>query len=80
MMTEAAAGMQRLITSMLNFAQIGHGEICVESMPATALIEAVRVWPLQHLLGLDRTRSSRSSARAGWGKSTGRTIRGWDAT
>lgn len=41
-MTEAAGGMQRLIPSMLSFAQIGHGEISVESVPVTAVIEAVR--------------------------------------
>jgi len=43
MMTDAADGMQRLIMSMLTFAQIGHGEISIEPVPVPALIEAVRV-------------------------------------
>ncbi|HWB95187.1 MAG TPA: response regulator, partial [Bryobacteraceae bacterium] len=43
MMTEAAVGMQRLITSMLTFAQMGQGELRVESVPVAAIIEAVRV-------------------------------------
>jgi PAS domain S-box-containing protein len=43
MMTEAAGGMQRLITSMLNFAQIGHGDISIEPVPVSELIETVCV-------------------------------------
>ena len=43
MMTEAAGGMQRLISSMLTFAQIGHGEISTESVPVDEVIEAVLV-------------------------------------
>jgi PAS domain S-box-containing protein len=43
MMTESAGGMQRLISSMLTFAQVGHGEISVDSVPVQALVDTVRV-------------------------------------
>ncbi|HEY4087985.1 MAG TPA: ATP-binding protein [Bryobacteraceae bacterium] len=43
MITESAGGMQRLISSMLNFAQIGHGEIAFEPVPLNGVVETVRV-------------------------------------
>ena len=43
MIAESARGMQRLVSSMLNFAQIGHGEISLEAVPVNEVIEAVRV-------------------------------------
>jgi len=43
MMGDAAAGMQRLITSMLQFAQVGHGEIQIVPVPLNEVIETVRV-------------------------------------
>jgi PAS domain S-box-containing protein len=43
MMTQSARGMQRLVSSMLNYAQIGHGEICFEPVPVDEVVQAVRV-------------------------------------
>jgi PAS domain S-box-containing protein len=43
MMTESARGMQRLVSSILNYAQIGHGEVNLESVPVNAVIQAVQV-------------------------------------
>jgi len=43
LMVQSADGMQRLVTSMLEFAQVGNGEIRREAVPISELVNAVLV-------------------------------------
>ena len=43
MMTESARAIQRLVSSMLQFAQVGHGEINLQPVPVDEVIAASRV-------------------------------------
>lgn len=44
MMTAAAAGMHRLVTSMLEFAQVGQGALRLEAIHVESVIKEVEVW------------------------------------